>query len=100
MKLIIFQFADKQCQTVAQQVSQFNGCSVPDWMPNDLVNTPGDSMMDSLSNYFWNEKDPKLSENYAKIFESDCNKHDICYGCVRNYSNVFPPNLLLHTNMK
>ena len=49
MKLIIFQFADKQCQTVAQQVSQFNGCSVPDWMPNDLVNTPGDSMMDSLS---------------------------------------------------
>ena len=50
-------------------------------MPKDLVNTHGENMLDSLSSHMWGNKKPS-KENYAQIFETDCNKHDICYGCV------------------
>ena len=45
------------------------------------MNTHGENNFDSLYNYMWGSKKPS-KENYAQIFETDCNKHDICYGCV------------------
>ena len=50
-------------------------------MPNDLVNTHGKGLTNSLWKYWWSSSD-KSEENYSQIFETDCNKHDICYGCV------------------
>ena len=50
-------------------------------MPNDLVNTHGKGLTNSLWKYWWSSSD-KSEENFSKIFETDCNKHDICYGCV------------------
>ena len=73
--------SEKYCEISAKELSQFNGCSIPDWMPKDLVNTHGENMLDSLSSHMWGSKKPS-KENYAQIFETDCNKHDICYGCV------------------
>jgi len=75
----------KSCQTVAQELSQFNGCSVPDWMPKELVNTHGKDMLNSLSDYLWSSKKPS-KENYAQVFDTDCNKHDICYGCGTHFN--------------
>ena len=71
----------ENCQDIAQKLSGFNGCSVPDWMPKELVNTHGKTIMDSLSKYWWSSEGPS-GEHYEQIFETDCNKHDICYGCV------------------
>ena len=73
------------CRNIAQKLSGFNGCSVPDWMPIELVNTHGKDMEDSLWKYWWSSEKPS-GENYPQIFETDCNKHDICYGCVSLYS--------------
>ena len=50
-------------------------------MPKDLVNTHGKGLTNSLWKYWWSSSD-KSEENYSQIFETDCNKHDICYGCV------------------
>ena len=79
--------SEKYCEIRAKELSQFNGCSIPDWMPKDLVNTHGENMIDSLSSHMWGSKKPS-KENYAQIFETDCNKHDICYGCVSFFCNI------------
>ena len=73
--------SEKYCEIRAKELSQFNGCSIPEWIPKDLVNTHGENNFESLYNYMWGSKKPS-KENYAQIFETDCNKHDICYGCV------------------
>ena len=78
---------EKYCEKRAKELSQFNGCSIPEWMPKDLVNTHGENMFDSLSNHMWGSKKPS-QENYAQVFETDCNKHDICYGCVSYFCNI------------
>jgi len=77
--------SEKYCEIRAKELSQFNGCSIPEWMPKDLVNTHGENMLDSLSSHMWGSKKPS-KENYAQIFETDCNKHDICYGCGSHYN--------------
>ena len=74
-------FSAGNCKAIAQEIAGFNGCSVPDWMPKDLVNTHGKGLTNSLWKYWWSSSD-KSEENYSQIFETDCNKHDICYGCV------------------
>ena len=56
-------------------------------MPNDLVNTHGKGLTNSLWKYWWSSSD-KSKENYSKIFETDCNKHDICYGCVSKVTQL------------
>lgn len=88
------------CKAIAQEISGFNGCSVPDWMPKDLVNTHGKGLTNSLWKYWWSSSD-KSEENYSQIFETDCNKHDICYGCgsVYNLTRADCDNLF-HKDMK
>ena len=64
-QILIFFFLvipEKTCKTRAQEISQFNGCSVPKWL-EDPANSHGEHIV-----------------NYTKLFETDCNKHDICYG--------------------
>ena len=53
-------------------------------MPNDLVNTHGKGWADIIINYFskYILRKEKSKESYPKVFETDCNKHDICYDCV------------------
>jgi len=60
---------EKPCKIRAQEISQFNGCSVPEWIPKDFVNSHGEKIV-----------------NYTQLFETDCNKHDICYSCGSHYN--------------
>ena len=50
-------------------------------MPNDLVNTHGKDWVDIIINYISSSSE-NSEESYPKVFETDCNKHDICYDCV------------------
>ena len=79
--IFLIAIPEKTCVARAQEVSQFNGCSVPDWIPKELVNTHGDNIFHILSNHMLGSTKPSKI-NYARLFETDCNKHDICYGCV------------------
>ena len=59
------------CEIRAQEISQFNGCSVPEWLEYQ-ANSHGEKIVD-----------------YTQVFEIDCNKHDICYGCVSYFCFIW-----------
>ena len=77
-------YSPMTCEDIVQKLSGFDGCSVPDWMPKELVATHGNNLVDSLTRYVLRSEKSR-SENYAQMFETDCNKRDICYDCVSSY---------------
>jgi len=54
-------------------------------MPKELANTHGNGIMDSFSTYMLSSENPS-GVHYDQLFETDCNKHDICYGCGTYYN--------------
>ena len=70
------------CIEVLDNLGLITGCG-SNGIPDELVNAHGKSYGEILSNWLF-VRDELPKEVYTRIFESDCNKHDICYGCVSN----------------